>query len=115
MLVLLLLGVLLLGGGYLAKTYLLDSGDDTTTTAPPVRPRPSVSAPVLPGRLSPAELAASMKDAHFKHGYDAGKSRGTVAPADREQTCRTMALKERAGGYPWGAHDRAGCLVALAG
>jgi hypothetical protein len=110
--VLLLLGVLLLGGAYLVKTQLLDSdsnGNSTTVT-------PRASAPVtVPGRLSAAELAASLKDAHFKHGYDWGRSHGAAPAADREQLCRTEALKERAAGYPWGAHDRAGCLVALAG
>jgi hypothetical protein len=65
--------------------------------------------------LGPAELAASLKDAHFKHGYDWGKQHGAVAAADREQVCRTEALKQRGAGYPWGAHDRAGCLIALAG
>jgi hypothetical protein len=58
-----------------------------------------------------------LQDAHFKHGYDAGRARarsGAVAPADRESVCRAMALQQRAGGYPWGAHDRAGCLIALA-
>lgn len=118
---LLLLLVVLLGGAYLVKTQLLDSSD-TTTTAPPVRasvrptPQPTPSAGVR--TLSAAELAAAMTDAHFKHGYDAGKARagqGAVAAADREQVCRAMALKERASGYPWGAHDRAGCLVALSG
>jgi hypothetical protein len=112
LLVLLLLGVLLLGGAYLVKTYVLDSGDATPTTAPPVT---HTTAPAGSHALTPAELASAMTDAHFRHGYTAGKTKGRVAPADREQTCRTMALAERAGGYPWGAHDRAGCLVALSG
>lgn len=115
--VLLLIGVLLLGGAYLVKTQLLDSGSDTVTTAPPPVRRASPTT-TLPRALPPAELAASLKDPHFKHGYDAGKKRaatGAVAVADRDPVCRTMALRERADGYPWGAHDRAGCLVALAG
>jgi hypothetical protein len=108
---LLLLLVVLLGAGYLVKTQLLDSSDDTTT-APPVR----TSAPSTSRTLSAAELAASLKDPHFKHGYDWAKTAaGSVAAADRESTCRTEALKERESGYPWGAHDRAGCLVALNG
>lgn len=112
MLMLLLAAVVLLGGGYLVKTQLLDSGSGTTTVAP----RASASVPAnVPGRLSAAELASSMKNDHFKHGYDWGKTRGPAPAAEREQICRTQALKERAGGYPWGAHDRAGCLVALAG
>jgi hypothetical protein len=114
---LLLLLVLVVGGGYLVKTHLLDSSSgDTTTTAPPVHASARISPPAtVPGRLSPAALAASLQDPHFKHGYEAGKAKAPVATADREQTCRTMALAQRAQGYPWGAHDRAGCLVALAG
>ncbi|GAC1609321.1 MAG: hypothetical protein NVS3B26_09980 [Mycobacteriales bacterium] len=116
--ILLLIAALLLGGAYLVKTQLLDSTGDTTSTAPPARassaPRASAS-PALAGTTSAADLAASLQNPHFKHGYDAGKRKGTVAPADRESTCRTMALAERSAGYPWGAHDRAGCLVALAG
>ena len=65
--------------------------------------------------LSAAELASSMADPHFKHGYDWGKQNGTVAAAQGEQVCRTEAFKERDAGYPWGAHDRAGCLIAVNG
>jgi hypothetical protein len=110
--VLLLLLVVLLVAGYLVKTQLLDSSSsDGTTTAPPVRSAPATAT----HRLSPAELASALTDPHFKHGYDWGKSAGTVAVGDRDSTCRTEALKERAAGYPWGAHDRAGCLIALNG
>ena len=108
---LILLVVVLLGGAYLVKTQLLDD-----SSVPTANPAVHASATPAAGRkLGAAELAASMKDPHFKHGYDAGKTRGVVAPADRESVCRAMALSERASGYPWGAHDRAGCLVALAG
>jgi hypothetical protein len=110
LLVLLLLVVVLLGGAYLVKTQLLD--DNSGTLASP--PAHASATPAVGRKLGAAELAASLKDAHFKHGYDAGKKRGVVAPADRESVCRAMALSERASGYPWGAHDRAGCLVALA-
>jgi hypothetical protein len=105
--VLLLIAVLLLGGAYLVKTQLLDSSSTSTSTAPTVHS----------GGLPPAQLAASLRDPHFKHGYDAGKKRAPngIQPANREAICRGMALAERANGYPWGAHDRAGCLVALAG
>jgi hypothetical protein len=73
------------------------------------------ATPAAGRKLGAAELAASLQDPHFKHGYEAGKKRGAVAPADRASVCRAMALSERASGYPWGAHDQAGCLVALAG
>jgi hypothetical protein len=33
--------------------------------------------------------------------------------SDPEATCREMGLAERTNGYPWGAHDRQGCLVGL--
>jgi hypothetical protein len=114
--VLLLLALVLLGGAYLVWSQLLNSDDETLSTTPPVnRPSASASAATPIRTLGPAELAASLKDAHFKHGYDWGKQHGAVPAAQREQVCRTEALKERASGYPWGAHDRAGCLIALAG
>jgi hypothetical protein len=116
---LLLLVLVLLGGAYLVWSQLLQGDSDDTTTAPPVRASASASAAAspsttVPRALSPAELAASLQDPHFKHGYDWGKNHGPAPVAEREQLCRTEALSERAGGYPWGAHDRAGCLVALA-
>jgi hypothetical protein len=108
-----LLVVLLLGGAYLVKTQLLDSSDDTSAL-PPV-----VHHSAAPKPLTPAQLAGAMTDPHFKHGYDAGKARaargGAVPAAQRESACRAMALAERAKGYPWGAHDRAGCLIGIAG
>ena len=110
----LVLAVVLLGGAYLVKTQLLDDNSTSTTSAPSVR---ASAVPSGPPSLSATELAASLQDPHFKHGYDAGQARakaGAVAAADREQVCRSMALTQRAGGYPWGAHDRAGCLIALA-
>lgn len=109
---LLLLGVLL-GAGYLVKTQVLDSSSsDNATITPRVR---ASATPAATRTLGPAELAASLKDPHFKHGYDWGKKHGAVPAAEREQVCRTEALKQRAAGYPWGAHDRAGCLIGLAG
>jgi hypothetical protein len=119
LLVLLLLLVVLAGGAYLVWSQLLSSDSDDTTTATPVRPSTrasaTASAPTVVKTLSAAELAASLKDPHFKHGYDWGKQHGTVAAAQREDVCRTQALKERDSGYPWGAHDRAGCLIAVTG
>jgi hypothetical protein len=120
---LLLLAVVLLGAAYLVWSQLLQDDDDETTAAPPVRPSVSASAsasatasaPTPVRTLSAAELASSLADPHFKHGYDWGKEHGTVPSGQEEQTCRTQAFKERADGYPWGAHDRAGCLIALAG
>ena len=97
-------------------SQLLNNDDDSLSTAPPVnRPSASASAATPIRTLSPAELAASLQDAHFKHGYDWAKLHGAAPAADREQVCRTEALKQRSGGYPWGAHDRAGCLIGLAG
>jgi hypothetical protein len=110
--VLLLLLVVLLGGAYLVKTQLLDDSSPGTAANPPVH---ASATPAAGRKLGAAELAASLKDPHFKHGYEAGQKRGTVAPADRASVCRAMALSERASGYPWGAHDQAGCLVALVG
>jgi hypothetical protein len=116
---LLLLLVVLAAGGYLGWSQLLNDSSDDTTTAPPVRPSVRASAtastPTVVPTLSAAELAASLKDPHFKHGYDWGKQHGAVPAAQREEVCRTQALKERDSGYPWGAHDRAGCLIAVAG
>lgn len=114
--VILLLLAVLLGGAYLVKTQLLDSDDDGTSTITQVRPSATATATATaPRTLSAEELAASLKDPHFKHGYDWAKDNGAVPAADREQTCRTQAFTERAGGYPWGAHDRAGCLIGLGG
>lgn len=119
---LLLVVVLLIAAAYLVKTQLLDSSSDSTTPPPPVRASVSAAAsaaasatPSSAPALTGAALAASLANPHFKHGYDAGKAHGAAPAADREQICRTMALEERTHGYPWGAHDRAGCLVALAG
>jgi hypothetical protein len=115
--VLLLLAVVLAGAAYLVWSQLLsgDDTDDTTTTPPVSRPSASASAATPVRTLSAAELAASLQDPHFKHGYDWAKQRGAVPAAQREETCRTEAFKQRAEGYPWGAHDRAGCLIGLAG
>jgi hypothetical protein len=115
--IMVLLVVVLLGGAYLVWSQVLQGNSDKTTTAPPVvRPSASTAAtPVVTRTLGPAELAASLKDAHFKHGYEWGKSHGVTPAAQRDQVCRDEALKQRAAGYPWGAHDRAGCLIALAG
>ncbi|MDX6197711.1 MAG: hypothetical protein QOJ79_862 [Actinomycetota bacterium] len=114
---LLLLLVVLVGGGYLVWSQLLQSDSEDTSSAPPVRPsvRASATVPAPVRTLSAAELASSMADPHFKHGYDWGKQNGTVPAAQGEQVCRTEAFKERGAGYPWGAHDRAGCLIAVAG
>jgi hypothetical protein len=113
---LLLALALLLGGGYLLKN-LLSGDDDTGTVTAPVRRSPAAStaasaAPSPNTTYSSAQLAASLKDPHFRHGYEYGKKRAAAGPvADAEAACRTQALKERAAGYPWGAHDRQGCLV----
>ena len=125
----LLLLALLLGGGYFLSTLLLGGDDDDELATPPVR-RPSASAPATtaPAASAPTgsgtsaaggpytaeQIAASLKDPHFKHGYDAGVRRAKAGPvSDAEQTCRAMGLQERTKGYPWGAQDRQGCLVGL--
>jgi hypothetical protein len=111
--------VVLLGAAYLVWTLLLQDDSDDTSTAPPVRPSvrasATASAPTPTRTLSAAELASSLTDPHFKHGYEWGKQHGVVPLAQREQVCRDQAFKERESGYPWGAHDRAGCLIAVAG
>jgi hypothetical protein len=116
-LVLLLLVVVLAGAAYLAWSQLLSGDDDDTlTSTPPVsRPSASASAPTPVRTLGAAELAASLKDPNFKHGYDWAKAHGAVPAAEREQVCRTEAFKQRDDGYPWGAHAQAGCLIGLAG
>jgi hypothetical protein len=119
--VLLLFLVLLAAGAYLVWSQLLNNDSDDTTAAPPVRPSTVASAAASPSAATPmrtlgaAELAASLQDGHFKHGYDWAKQHGAVAADQREQTCRDEALRQRQEGYPWGAHDRAGCLIGLAG
>jgi hypothetical protein len=106
-----LLGVLLLlvGAAFLVKTQLLDDNSDSTTAATPV-PRTSTVASAPSGqrpRVDPAKLAAALKDPHFRHGYEAA-----TTPAE---ICQNLAVKERAAGYAWNAHDRAGCMIALGG
>lgn len=108
LLVLVALAVLLLGG-YLVKTLVLDARA-VPAAVPSALPSPSAPAPG-------AALAAALQDPHFRHGYDAGVRRARVAPvpaADREEVCWNLGLDERVGGYPWGAHDRAGCLAGVA-
>jgi len=110
----LLLLVVVLGAGYLLVKLLGGSGDSADDTPVPRASRPvasaAASAPVR--TYTAAQIALAMQDAHFKHGYDAGKAKaatGTVS--DPEATCRELLVAERAKGYPWGAHDRQGCLV----
>jgi hypothetical protein len=106
----------LLGGGLLIKSLVGgdDADDDTFTPASP-RPRASAStAPSKPATYTPAQIELALKDPHFKHGYDAGKAKAAQgAVTDPEATCREMGLAERTQGYPWGAHDRQGCLVGI--
>jgi hypothetical protein len=112
---LLLVLVLLVVAGYLLKG-LLGGGDDEEETVTPPKASASVSAPRSPATqtYSAAQIAQALKDPHFKHGYDAGKKKAAAgAVANAEATCREMGLAERTKGYPWGAHDRQGCLVAL--
>lgn len=110
-----LLGVFLLGKSLLGG----DDGaeDDAFTSASP-RARASASAaaskPAAPVTYTAAQIELAMKDPHFKHGYDAGKAKaGAGAVSDPESTCRELGLVERTSGYPWGAHDRQGCLVGI--
>jgi hypothetical protein len=108
--------VVVLIGGYLVKTQLLDSSSDDAV-APPTARASAPGTPTTPiPSYSDSELAASLRDAHFKHGYDAGvaRARAGAIPADRwESVCREMAFAQRDQGYPWGQHDQVGCLVAL--
>ena len=113
---LLLVGAVLLGGAFLATKLLGGGGEETVTTAPPTRPsasaRPSTPAPVQ--SYSAEQIAAAMKDPHFKHGYDAGVRRAKAgAITDPRGTCRAMGLAERKQGYGWGAHDQQGCIVGI--
>ena len=110
--VLLLLAVLLVGGYFLNGLLGGDDEDDDGVVTPP-RASASASAPAQQ-TYTAAQIAESLKDPHFKHGYDAGKQKAATGPvADPEATCREMGLAERTKGYPWGAHDRQGCLVGI--
>jgi hypothetical protein len=104
----------LLGGGLLLKS-LLGSDDDGDDTFVAPSPRPKVSATAAkPTSYTPAQIELALKDPHFKHGYDAGKAKAAAgAVSNPEATCRDMGLAERTRGYPWGAHDRQGCLVGI--
>jgi hypothetical protein len=107
LLVLVSLAVLLLGG-YLVRTQVLDAAT-VPAAVPSALPSPSASTPS-------AALAAALRDPHFRHGYDAGVRRARVAPvpaADRGRVCWNLGLAERTRGYPWGAHDLAGCVTGV--
>lgn len=114
LLVLVAVAVLLLAG-YLVTTQVLDGARAPSVAAvpsPSAAPSQRTAAPSQPS----AALAASLQDPHFRHGYDAGLRRAGIAPvpaAEREQVCRNLGLDERTRGYPWGAHDRAGCLAGV--
>ena len=100
------------------------SGDDTDDTASTPTPRASRPASVAPSArpsaptpvrsYSSAQIDQALQDPHFKHGYNAGKAKARAgAVADPESTCRELGMAERGTGYPWGAHDRQGCLVGI--
>jgi hypothetical protein len=122
---LLLALALLLGGGFLLKSLLSGDDADDDVVTPPVRrtvaasasagaSASSVATPTPRQTYSQAQIDDSLKDPHFRHGYDAGKRKAAAGPVkDPEATCTAMAYAERAGGYPWGAHDRQGCLVGI--
>ncbi|MCA1711832.1 MAG: hypothetical protein LC789_09455, partial [Actinobacteria bacterium] len=113
---LLLALALLLGGGYVVKTLLSGDDEGDVVTAPPVRRSPAAStaaSKAAGGMYTAAQIAQSLRDPHFKHGYDYGKSLAAAGPVrNAEAACAAQSSKERAAGYPWGAHDRQGCLVA---
>ena len=124
---LLLAAAVLLGGGYLIKTLAFSSSGSDVAPAVSAAPTHRAVAPRTaspaesastgasrPNTYTAAEIAASMQDPHFKHGYTAGLARKkTGAASDAEQACRNLGLAERKSGYPWGAHDRQGCLIGL--
>ena len=112
---LLLVAAVLLGGGFLATKLLGGGGDEPVTAAPTTRSSASAKPSPEPVQsYSAAQIAASMKDPHFKHGYDAGVRRAKAgAVSDPRGTCRAMGLAERKTGYGWGAHDQQGCVVGI--
>jgi hypothetical protein len=109
-----LLGVVLLGKSLLGGD---DDGDDDAFVRPSARASasaPASAAATKPATYTPAQIELALKDPHFKHGYDAGKAKAAAgAVSDPESACRELGLAERTTGYPWGAHDRQGCLVGI--
>ncbi|MEO6204402.1 MAG: hypothetical protein ABIO67_03325 [Mycobacteriales bacterium] len=111
---LLLVLVVLAAAAYFVSTQLLGGSSEDTRTAPTRSTTPSARATAarpVP-TYSAEQIAASLKDPHFKHGYDAGVLRKKAgAVEDASATCRAMGLRERDKGYGWGAHDQQGCIV----
>lgn len=115
---LLLVAAVVVGALYFVSTQLfVGSNTEDAITAPPTRssaPSPRATSPRAVQSYSAAQISASLKDPHFKHGYEAGLLRKKAGAVDDPRaTCRAMGLRERKGGYAWGAQDQQGCLVGI--
>jgi hypothetical protein len=114
---LLVLAAVVIGGIIVLFNVL--GGDDDTETPVPQASRPAASAqpstqPTSIPTYSAAQIAQALEDEHFKHGYDAGKAKAASgAVSDPVATCLELGMAARGTGYPWGAHDRQGCLVGI--
>ena len=120
---LLVLAAVVLAGIVVLFNVLSGDDDDTlaTPTTAPSRPATSTapsaqaSAPTPVRTYSSAQIDQALEDPHFKHGYNAGRAKKAASGpvTDPVATCRELGLAERGTGYPWGAHDRQGCLVGI--